>query len=226
MFAKIEITGKIEVITGVHIGGSSSFAAIGAVDSPIIKDEITGFPIIPGSSLKGKMRTLLAKKYNKKIAKDPNEDDKCLTDLFGFAKEKNNKPSRVIFSDMLMSNWDELKNKGLYSKTEIKFENSINRTTAVATPRQIERTIRGSEFDLNIIYEVDYLKDDAEAEETLKKDMAILADGFKLLKYDYLGGSGSRGYGKVKFKELKADVVIGDVTDETIEECNNILETV
>lgn len=226
MFAKIEITGKIEVITGMHIGGNSSFAAIGAVDSPVIKDERTGLPIIPGSSLKGKMRTLLAKKYNKEIAKDPNEDAECLTDLFGSAKKDNVKTSRVIFSDMLMSNWDELKKQGLYSKTEIKFENSINRTTAVANPRQIERTIRGSEFDLNIIYDVDYLKDEAEAEETLKKDMAILADGFKLLEYDYLGGNGSRGYGKVKFKELKADAVIGDVTDETIEECNNILETV
>lgn len=60
MYAKIQITGKIEVVTGMHIGGSSAFAAIGAVDSPVIKDVISGRPMIPGSSIKGKMRTLLA----------------------------------------------------------------------------------------------------------------------------------------------------------------------
>ena len=68
MFAKIEITGILEVVTGLHIGGSSAFAAIGAVDSPVIKDQKTGDPVIPGSSLKGKMRSLLAKKYNVSFA--------------------------------------------------------------------------------------------------------------------------------------------------------------
>ena len=64
MYGKIQITGTIEIMTGIHIGGSSAFAAIGAVDSPVVKDARTNLPIIPGSSLKGKMRTLLAKQYN------------------------------------------------------------------------------------------------------------------------------------------------------------------
>lgn len=226
MFAKVEITGTIEVITGMHIGGNSSFAAIGAVDSPIIKDERSGLPIIPGSSLKGKMRSLLAKKYNENIALDPNEDNECLTDLFGSSKKEKLKTSKVIFSDMLMSNWDELKTQGLYAKTEVKFENSINRATAVANPRQIERAVRGSEFEMSLIYEVND-SDEADAEEQLIKDIAILADGFKLLQYDYLGGHGSRGYGKVKFKDLMADTVIGDeISEETMEECNEILKNV
>ena len=53
MYAKIQITGNLEVKTGMHIGGSSAFAAIGAVDSPVIKDGRTQSPMIPGSSLKG-----------------------------------------------------------------------------------------------------------------------------------------------------------------------------
>ena len=73
MYAKIQISGVIEVKTGMHIGGSSAFAAIGAVDSPIIKDVTTNLPIIPGSSLKGKMRTLLAKELNDRIVK-PDDD--------------------------------------------------------------------------------------------------------------------------------------------------------
>ena len=63
MITKVKITGKIEVVTGMHIGGSSAFSAIGAVDAPVIKDVRSGLPMIPGSSLKGKMRALLAKKY-------------------------------------------------------------------------------------------------------------------------------------------------------------------
>ena len=80
MYAKIQITGKLEIVTGMHIGGSSAFAAIGAVDSPVIKDVRSNLPMIPGSSLKGKMRTLLAKAYNKdnKLVAKPDDDDERL----------------------------------------------------------------------------------------------------------------------------------------------------
>ncbi|MDR1795527.1 MAG: type III-A CRISPR-associated RAMP protein Csm3, partial [Erysipelotrichaceae bacterium] len=61
MFAKLKISGVIEIVTGLHIGGSKSFSAIGAVDSPVVRDPKTNDPIIPGSSLKGKMRTLLVR---------------------------------------------------------------------------------------------------------------------------------------------------------------------
>ena len=54
MFSKIKITGTIEVLSGLHIGGSDAFAAIGAIDSPVIRDAYTDYPMIPGSSLKGK----------------------------------------------------------------------------------------------------------------------------------------------------------------------------
>jgi CRISPR-associated protein Csm3 len=219
MFAKVEITGIVEVVTGMHIGASSAFSAIGAVDSPVIKDPRTGSPMIPGSSLKGKMRTLLAKKYNSYVAEQPDDDAACLTDLFGSAKKGQVKTSRLLFSDMFLSNWEELKNQGIFNRTEIKFENSIKRTTAVANPRQIERVIRGSEFALNLIYEVT-------DEETMKQDFCILKDGFQLLEYDYLGGNGSRGYGKVKFRDLYLDVVIGEVPEKTLEECRKLLSEV
>lgn len=219
MFTKIQITGKIEVVTGMHIGGSSAFAAIGAVDSPIVKDAKTKLPMIPGSSFKGKMRTLLAKVYNENLASKPDDDAPCLTRLFGSAKKDQVKRSRVLIADMIMSNAQELRNQGLQSLTEVKFENTINRVTAVAMPRQIERAIRGSVFDLDIIYE-------AEEEKEIVEDMEILANGFRLLQYDYLGGNGSRGYGKVKFLDLNAEVVIGDVDEKILQRCNEMLEKV
>lgn len=217
MYAKIQITGEIEVKTGMHIGGSAAFAAIGAVDSPIIKDVRTNLPIIPGSSLKGKMRTLLAKAYNDKVASKPDDDAECLLRLFGCAKKEHVKRSRVLISDMLMINADELRQQGLQSLTEIKFENTINRATAVANPRQIERAIRGSSFGLDIVYEV-------ENRDEVIEDMEILAEGFKLLQYDYIGGSGSRGYGKIAFKNLDAEVVVGELDEDIINKCNEVLQ--
>ena len=216
MYAKIEITGTIEVITGLHIGGSTAFSAIGAVDAPVVKDALSGAPMIPGSTLKGKMRTLLAKKYNASVAKKPDEDAKCLINLFGSAEKYHVKAGRLLFSDMIMDNWEELKKLGLTSRTEVKFENTINRVSAVANPRQIERVVRGAKFPLSLIYEWDDKTD-------MKEDFQIIADGLKLLEYDYLGGHGSRGYGKVKFSGLSLKEVVGKVDDVTLNACQEIL---
>lgn len=215
MYAKIRITGDIEIKTGMHIGGSSAFAAIGAVDSPIVRDVRTNLPMVPGSSLKGKMRSLLAKEYNTEI-RQPDEDNPRILRLFGSAKKGNVKRSRLLFSDMILANEMELRKMGLQSMTEVKFENSISRTTAVANPRQIERAVRGSVFEMDLIYEL-------ENESELLEDMETLAEGMKLLQFDYIGGSGSRGYGKVEFKNIWAETVIGNVDEELMEKCNAIL---
>jgi len=217
MYGKIQIIGTIEIMTGIHIGGSSAFAAIGAVDSPVVKDARTNLPIIPGSSLKGKMRTLLAKQYNEVPVKDPCEDDERIIRLFGSAKKINGSipKGRLLFSDMVLTNQEELYASGVTGLTEIKFENTINRLTAVANPRQIERVIRGSKFELDLVYEVN--------DDHVIEDFEVIKNGLKLLEYDYLGGSGSRGYGKVRFADLNASSVIGDIDDSIVDKCNQIL---
>ncbi len=214
MFGKIQITGKIEVMTGMHIGTSDGFAAIGAVDSPVIRDAQTKTPILPGSTLKGKLRTLLAKQYNKEVFTSHKDDAECIINLFGSAAKPGEraKNSRLIFSDMFMANYKELLNRG----TEVKFENTINRLTAIAMPRQIERVIRGAQFDLDIVYDV-------EPDADVIEDFKLLVEGFKLLQYDYLGGHGTRGYGKVRLENLCADAVAGDVDYDVVDECNRIL---
>lgn len=219
MFAKVKISGVLETVTGLHIGGSSAFSAIGAVDSPVIRDARTNMPMIPGSSLKGKLRTLLAKKYNQTVAKTPDEDAVCLTSLFGSAK-KVVKTSKILFNDMFLENMDELKYAGLTGgATEVKFENSIQRTTAVANPRQIERVVRGAKFPMQLIYEV---TDESE----MVHDFEILKDGFQLLEYDYLGGSGSRGYGRVKIMDIRVEPVIGEVSEDVLSQCKKIMSAV
>ena len=220
MFGKIQITGQIEVVTGMHIGGSTAFAAIGAVDSPVIRDARTNLPMIPGSSLKGKMRTLLARELNTKVAASADQDDEKIVRLFGSAQKGSLRRSRLIFSDQFLINEKELRDRGLSSMVEIKFENTINRATAVANPRQLERAVRGSVFDLNLIYDVDRESDPEEVE----ADMATLAEGMRLLEMDYLGGSGSRGYGKIRFLELSAQKAIGDLPADLIARCDKIFQ--
>ena len=220
MYSKIRITGVLETKTGMHIGGSSAFSAIGAVDSPVIKDVRNGKPLVPGSSLKGKIRTLLAKKYNEAVV-NPDNDAECIRRVFGSAKkDKDNKvhASKIIVSDMFLMNEDEIRNRGIESFTEVKFENSINRATAVANPRQIERAIKGLQFGIDMIYEVDNGKEDEVID-----DIKLLAEGMKMLEYDYLGGSGSRGYGKVQFFDMTAKVVIGALDDSVVAEVNEVL---
>lgn len=220
MFSKIQITGTIEVVTGMHIGGSDAFAAIGAIDSPVIIDPLSRKPIIPGSSLKGKMRALLAKAYNPTVV-NHNDDSEKISRLFGSSTNDKLMTSRLIFSDMILDNYDELHSKGLDSITEVKFENTINRQTSVATPRQIERVIRGSKFELNIIYDVleDY-------QDQALDDIKILVEGMKLLQYDYLGGGGTRGNGKIKFSNVTADTVIGELPQELEDMINAELATI
>ncbi|MCE2158149.1 type III-A CRISPR-associated RAMP protein Csm3 [Streptococcus thermophilus] len=191
-FAKIKFSAQIRLETGLHIGGSDAFAAIGAIDSPVIKDSITNLPIIPGSSLKGKMRTLLAKVYNEKVAEKPSDDSDILSRLFGNSKDKRFKMGRLIFRDAFLSN---------------------DRITAEANPRQIERAIRTSTFDFELIYEIT-----DENENQVEEDFKVIRDGLKLLELDYLGGSGSRGYGKVAFENLKATTVFGNYDVKTLNE--------
>lgn len=221
MYNKIKISGKIKVVTGMHIGGSSAFSAIGAVDSPVIRDKQSDLPMIPGTTLKGKLRTLMAKGFSDSASAmigKHDDDPEIVLRLFENAKKtvQEHRNSRLIFSDMILSNMDELKQLDIHSATEVKFENSINRLTAVANPRQIERVIRGSEFELELIYNV-------EDETQVQEDFEAIRYGLTLLEYDYLGGSGSRGYGKVKFEDLQAENVIGNLSDEVMQLCNEIL---
>lgn len=195
---KILLTGILKIVTGLHIGGSSDFAPIGAVDSPFIRDPLTHAPIIPGSSLKGKLRTLLAKKNCQGYILNKIEDDnEVITRLFG-AGGKQVSLSRLQFYDLFVTE-DTIKNFAELNMDtylgEIKFENTISRTTGVANPRQIERVPAGAEFTFKLVYNI-------EKPEEVDADLKALAEGLKLLEYDYLGGHGSRGYGRVKFEQL------------------------
>ena len=216
MYGKIKITADLTVLTGMHIGGSSIFSAIGSVDSPVMRDAITQLPIIPGSSLKGKMRTLLARTIEQKIIlPKPDDDQSEIKRLFGTSSKPIQK-SRLQFADAFLSN------KGKFTDiavTEVKFENTISRTTAVANPRQIERVVRGSVFEFVLIYDID-------EEEEIEADFKNMANALNLLQMDYLGGHGTRGYGKVKFTNFTVECVAGEIENKTTDKLTAVLKEV
>ena len=193
MYGKIKIHCELVVKTGMHIGASSAFSAIGAVDSPVIRDPMTNLPLVPGSSLKGKLRSLLARSFARDIEQLPDFDNDDLRILRLFGSAQPPRRARLQFSDCFVSNREEMDSVGI---TEVKTENGLNRKNSVANPRQIERVSAGTRFSVNMVYDV------VRAQE-VEEDMALLAKGMKLLQMDYLGGHGSRGSGRVSLEQFQ-----------------------
>lgn len=204
MFGKIIIHTDLKVLTGLHIGGTDAFAAIGAISSPVIRDKRTQYPIVPGSSLKGKLRTLLVRSMQQmdKLENDPAN----IKHLFGSMSPITY--SRLQFADAFLKNKDEF--KSVNDTTEAKSENTINRTTCQATPRQIERVVSGAVFSECIVY------NEENVNETIS-DMELLAKGMKLLQLDYLGGYGTRGSGRVSFENFDVKAIDSETNTVTIE---------
>ncbi len=208
------ITGVIVLKTGLHIGAGSDEIHIGGIDSPVVKDPLTGWPYIPGSSLKGKIRTLLewaTGKIDKENGRPwaTTEGNDPIARIFGNGslqgeyKNYDGGPTRASFSDCFMvdSKAQEMIEKGVL--TEEKIEVSINRIKGTAiSPRRMERVPAGAVFNFEITYRVYDMGDGGEEDE---KNFKLLLKGLKLLEYDALGGSGSRGYGRIKFEDVKVN---------------------
>lgn len=214
-----KLEGKIILKSGLHIGSGNMEMHIGGIDNPVIKHPHTLEPYIPGSSLKGKVRSLmemasglvpfaddnggivsletLGKVENKgpELAKKA----KDILKIFGSSGSDNDEdaglgPTRVSFADCYLDeDWKKMARANRWQLTEVKSENSIDRIKGTAKhPRFIERVPEGTRFKFSLTFKIldDYDKD--LFEELLK--------GLKLLEFDTLGGNGSRGYGRIKFE--------------------------
>jgi CRISPR-associated protein Csm3 len=217
LIKKILIKGEIHALTGLHIGATNAGMSIGGVDAAVVRNPLTRRPYIPGSSLKGKMRSLLEKVEGKVTNGSNNlagelfivDITNPIAQIFGVTPEdvtKQNQPkqpvSRLIVRDCPLNK--ESAEKLFASKdtdlpyTEVKTEVVIDRITSAATPRQLERVPAGAIFEMEMILNV-Y---DGDNETTF---LNKIFEGLALVQNDYLGGKGSRGSGQVKISvtELK-----------------------
>jgi CRISPR-associated protein Csm3 len=212
---KIEkLQGQLKLLSGLRIGASEGEIRIGGVDNQVIRHPYTNEPYIPGSSIKGKVRSLLewlsgAVKQEPLSYKEIGQAElvKPILQLFGVGGGDQLKdteaaelgPTRLAFWDApLNERWRKEIEDENNLLVEVKTENRIDRIRGVAEhPRQTERVPAGAVFDFTVSMKVLNIDGDGNALRTL------LFRGLRLLELDSLGGSGSRGYGKVKFRDLR-----------------------
>jgi CRISPR-associated protein Csm3 len=221
--ARLLIHTDVRLLTGLHVGGTPVGIEIGGMNNPIIRNPFTNRPYLPGSSLRGKMRSLLEKYYdlrfNQKIQdvyihgydKDSDEMSEICY-IFGVSGDvKKAQPTRLFVRDAgdlcefnPSENYDEktAPPSSFFTpadddsrRVEVKWEAAIDRVTSAAVPRQQERISAGLFFrQVELVFNF-YTDEDYARFETV-----LL--GLRLLEDDYLGGGGSRGSGKIEFKYL------------------------
>ena len=225
---RIELKGRVFVTfdlvaaTGLHIGGSNSNIEIGGVDKSIIRDVMSNRPYIPGSSLRGKLRSLLEKygglEQNQRINQGfihscQVEDDYQVCDIcqiFGVPGERGfGSPTRLVVRDIPLrdASADELERiaRTDLPYTEIKTEVAIDRVTSAANPRQMERVPAGARFgEAQLVYSV-YDGDGCDPLDDVGR-LKTLVLGLQLMEDDYLGGLGSRGSGRVSLEDIVLSV--------------------
>jgi CRISPR-associated protein Csm3 len=225
LYGRIFVRGKIKAMTGLHIGGSPTALAIGAVENPVIRDALTNRPYIPGSSLKGKMRSLWEKmtgaeqnwsltrgrriKPRERQPKEvvihlcdtKDEYQQCpVCQIYGVMGQSDASfPTRLVMRDVLLSDTEaERLDREAHTDlpyTEVKYEAVIDRVTSAAVPRPMERVPAGTVFEG---FELVFsVYDVADLERFVN-----VFEAMQLLEDDYLGGQGSRGSGKIMFTDL------------------------
>lgn len=202
----IKATSKIKLITGMHIGGSKDAIKIGGIDNPVIRNPITNLPYIPGSSLKGRFRMALEVKYGDTNVEargtGPSiniRNQSQVVRLFGSGSAKTTEePTRIIFRDSNLSEGFEE-----YAQGEEKIEVKMDRAKMAGFTggnRIQERISAGAQFDFEVMIRIFENDDEELFKERLKEAM-------KIVELEYLGGSGTRGYGQVEFDELKFEKI-------------------
>jgi CRISPR-associated protein Csm3 len=204
------IRARLRCVTGLRIGGSKDDIEVGASDNPIIRHPLTKLPYIPGSSIKGKLRSTLEYREGK-VGQNGNpcgcgQEDCLVCTIFGphFNTRHSLGPTRILVRDAVLTEESRQdlfrlqEQEGLLF-AESKTENMIDRRSGRATnPRTQERVPAGTVFALNISLRI-FASDDED------KLVAFVKGGLEMLEDEYLGGSGSRGYGQVKLEDLEIE---------------------
>jgi CRISPR-associated protein Csm3 len=223
---KIEISGELECLTGLHIGSSKENMEIGALDSPVVRDPKSNEPYIPGSSLKGKMRALLEKAQFNLF---PNRDGGSKIsrhECGGWNRGENmnkNYEKRMEYPGALQcpvcrlfgstgggdgDNYParvKFRDLALKNRAELEKIDTGLFLTEWKFENGIDRiTSAANPRNIERVpkgaqFDFSILLD-VEDKETFRADLENLKLCMRLLEDDSLGGHGSRGYGQVKLE--------------------------
>ncbi len=226
LIGKLLLDGEMICETGLHIGAGKGSLDLGGADNPVVKDAF-GRPYVPGSSLRGKLRSLLEQSAGLIAAADliylsrrrgqevrihqSDEPGDEIGLLFGRNPGRVERvsgeametmtatPARLTVYDAMLE---------IDSITESMRENLDDELTEVKSENAIDRlTCQSSARTLERVpagakFRVRLVLDVLCAED--RELVARLAEGLRLLEDDALGGGGSRGSGRIKFAAWKA----------------------
>jgi len=203
------ITATLNLVSGCRIGGSDDVLQIGGTDLTCIKDPASGKPYIPGSSLKGKMRSALEKADGSAEGANPSKRGPVAR-VFGphFDAKHQEGPTRVRFHDAQLAAESQF-------ALELKTESVNNRQTGAAMhPRTLERVAPGAKFSLRIDFDVYDMDANFEYTDLFEKKkhkgkdaiLQIINDGLDLLCQSGIGSGTSRGYGQIEITDDKLSV--------------------
>ena len=215
LYGRVIVRGDVHALSGLHIGASKEALGIGDVDLPVIRDA-RRLPYIPGSSLKGKMRSqwekLKGAAQNQQIGRVKGkevfihgcDDGNCpVCTIYGVTGDlAKDAPTRLTVRDISLKP-ESLDGTTAVLYSEVKWEAAIDRVTSAASPRQMERVPAGAVFGpMELVFSVYGQADHARVGDVLT--------GLQLVEDDYLGGQGSRGSGKVAFHQMSVVLKVGD----------------
>jgi CRISPR-associated protein Csm3 len=225
LIGKLILSGDLHCETGLHIGAGKGSLEIGGADNPVVKDAF-GLPYIPGSSLRGKLRSLLenalgltapselvflSKRRGQEVRihqSDRPDDEVCL--LFG------RNPGRLerVEGEAVESSTASPARLAVYdapldpdSITAQMRENLDDEITEVKSENAIDRiTAQSNPRTLERVPAGARFRVRLVLDVLCDEDKALAArviEGLRLLEDDALGGGGSRGNGRVRFANVK-----------------------
>ncbi|MBI4586666.1 MAG: type III-A CRISPR-associated RAMP protein Csm3 [Planctomycetes bacterium] len=235
LLGRISIRAKLRALSGLSIGGGDLYSGCSGLDQTVVRDPITREPYVPGSSLKGKMRSLTERALGlnlKEVERPQDPRQQRFIHLCGRAEDYQGSgvlpgyrgcpvchlygssprnfavlPTRLLTRDAFLhpdSRVMLLKRTAELPFTEVKTETLVDRISAASTPRQRERVPAGAVFEASWSLAC-YSRGGEDLQD--HKLLALFFAGLALLEDDYLGGQGSRGYGRVAFEEVQASVL-------------------
>lgn len=221
---KLILEGEIACQTGLHIGAGKGSLEIGGADNPVVKDAF-GIPYIPGSSLRGRLRSLLeqtmglavpselvylSKRRGQEVRihhSDRPDDEVCI--LFGRNPGRVEKvtgesieaatatPARLTVYDAPLI---------LDSITPQMRENLDDELTEVKSENAVDRiTSQANPRTLERVPSGARFRFRIVLDVLCQEDKPLLSrvtEGLRLLEDDSLGGGGSRGNGRIAFSNL------------------------
>lgn len=234
---RLELTGTLTTITALKIGAGRSIEVTDP-DVPVIKDA-NGYPLIPGSSFKGALRSRLEsflRGINPEFAHDPSElssstwMNQVKTLKQGFSQDEQLTSELIKLTDkasfLFGSPWlaGKLQIRDL-TVSEGNWFGQYQERDGVAIDRDTETAADKRKYDFQVVPAGTIFDFKAAAENLEEADLGLLMLGLTQFENEMipLGGGRSRGLGVVKLELTEMIWINPQNRDELLQYMQNLV---